>query len=160
MIDCFHDIDPKMWWIVNVGFSHALGEENPTKEQEKCLHFDSLATSILYEKVNDNVCSHIMDLKIVHDIWTQLDCLYGESKIVDDVKLHEKDDCIVDDIGDVELIDGIDIIDGCSIPSSSDCDDCSTTSSLEIMLIVHALWLMVILQAHLHHLIVTCLMTT
>jgi hypothetical protein len=102
---------------------------------------------------------HTLDLKIAHDIWTQLDCSYGESKIVDDVKLHEKDDCIVDDIGDVELIDGIGIIDGCSILSSSDCDDCSTTSSL-VMLIVHALWLMVILQAHLHHLIVTCLMTT
>jgi hypothetical protein len=35
-----------MWWIEDVGFSHALDEKNVTQAQKKCLHLDWQATNI------------------------------------------------------------------------------------------------------------------
>jgi hypothetical protein len=52
-------------------------------------------------------------------------------EIVDDGKLHEVDDRIVDVLGDVEPTNEIDDIDGCSTLGSSDGEDCSTTSSID-----------------------------
>ena len=43
----FRAINPKIWWIIDIGFSHTLDELNPTKEQEKCLDVDAQATNIL-----------------------------------------------------------------------------------------------------------------
>ena len=36
----FKSISPQMWWIVDVGFSRALNENNATQAQKKCLHLD------------------------------------------------------------------------------------------------------------------------
>ena len=43
----FKFISSEMWWIVDVGFSHALNEKNSTQAQKKCLHLDCQATNIL-----------------------------------------------------------------------------------------------------------------
>ena len=42
----FKFICPQMWWIVDVGLSHVLNENNLTQAQEKCLDLDIQATNI------------------------------------------------------------------------------------------------------------------
>jgi len=37
----FKFIFPQMWWMVDVGFSHMLDEDNLTQAQEKCLDLDT-----------------------------------------------------------------------------------------------------------------------
>jgi hypothetical protein len=37
----FKFISPQLWWMVDVGFSHELDEENLTQAQEKCLDLDA-----------------------------------------------------------------------------------------------------------------------
>jgi hypothetical protein len=37
----FKFISPQLWWMVDVGFSHELDEENLTQAQEKCLDLDT-----------------------------------------------------------------------------------------------------------------------
>jgi hypothetical protein len=36
----FKFISPQMWWIIDVGFSHAIDRKNTTQAQKKCLHLD------------------------------------------------------------------------------------------------------------------------
>jgi hypothetical protein len=40
-----------MWWIVDVGFSHALDKNNATQAQKKYLHLDCQATNIFYQSM-------------------------------------------------------------------------------------------------------------
>ena len=47
MICNFKFICPQMWWMVDVGFSHVLDEDNLTQAQEKCLDLDIQATDIV-----------------------------------------------------------------------------------------------------------------
>ena len=51
----FKFISPQIWWIVDVGFSHALDEKNATKAQKKCLHLDCQATNIFYQSLSDKI---------------------------------------------------------------------------------------------------------
>ena len=45
MIYNFKFICPPMWWMVDVGFSHVLDEDNLTQAQEKCLDLDIQAAN-------------------------------------------------------------------------------------------------------------------
>ncbi|KAG0533107.1 hypothetical protein BDA96_04G164000 [Sorghum bicolor] len=65
----FKFISPQMWWMVDVGLSHVLDEENLTQAQEKCLHLDYQATNIFYSSMKDNIFGEIMDMKSAHEIW-------------------------------------------------------------------------------------------
>ena len=75
----FKFIFPQMWWIVDVGFSHALDEKNATKVQKKCLHLDCQATNIFHQSMKDNIFGEIMDMKSAHEIWIYLNKKYGRS---------------------------------------------------------------------------------
>jgi len=44
----FKFISPKMWWMVDIGFSHVLDEENITQARDKCLDLNIQATNIMY----------------------------------------------------------------------------------------------------------------
>ena len=48
-------ICPQMWWMVDVGFSHVLDEENLTQAQEKCLDLKIQATCILHRSLGDKI---------------------------------------------------------------------------------------------------------
>ena len=50
MICNFKFICPQIWWMVDVGFSHVLDEDNLTQAQEKCLDLDIQATNIMYRQ--------------------------------------------------------------------------------------------------------------
>jgi hypothetical protein len=77
MICNFKFIFPQMWWMVDVGFSHVLGENNLTQAQEKCLDIDIQATNIMYRYLDDCIFGEIINMKTAHDIWIHLNEKYG-----------------------------------------------------------------------------------
>ena len=83
MTTYFRAMSPKIWWIVDVGFSHAL-DDNPTNEQEKCLHLDVQATNVLFSALSVDVFYKVCNLKSAHDMWIELQRLYEESTTTSD----------------------------------------------------------------------------
>ncbi|KAG0520763.1 hypothetical protein BDA96_08G102100 [Sorghum bicolor] len=89
----FKYISPQMWWMIDVGFSQVLDEENLTQAQEKCLHLDYQATNIFYSSMKDNIFGEIMDIKSSHEIWSYLNEKYGAITKEDDVpKVDARED--------------------------------------------------------------------
>ena len=123
MICNFKFICPQMWWMVDVGFSHVLDEDNLTQAQEKCLDLDIQATNIMYRSLHDNIFGEITDMKTAHEIWSYLNEKYGTVSGDDDEhkEAHE----------DVEYIHNSVIVEDCSTSCSSDDDDDQTTRSLD-----------------------------
>ena len=72
MICNFKFICPQMWWMVDVGFSHVLDEDNLTQAQEKCLDLDIQATNIMYRSLHDCIFGEIIDMKTTHEICSYL----------------------------------------------------------------------------------------
>ena len=66
-----------MWWMVDVGFSHVLDEDNLTQAQEKCLDLDTQAIDIMYRSLDDSIFGEIIDMKTAHEIWSYLNEKYG-----------------------------------------------------------------------------------
>jgi len=80
-----------MWWMVYVGFSHVLDEENLTPTQEKCLDLDIQATNILFRSLHNCILGEIMDKETAHEIWSYLNEKYGApSDDHDDYKTKEE----------------------------------------------------------------------
>lgn len=105
-----------MWWIVDVGFSHAIDRNNATQAQEKCLHLNCQATNILYKSMKDNIFGEIMDMTSAHEIWVYLNKKYGTISDDDDDEPKEAHE-------DVEHIHNTVIVEDCSTSWSSDSDD-------------------------------------
>ncbi|KAG0542966.1 hypothetical protein BDA96_02G149500, partial [Sorghum bicolor] len=121
----FMFIYPQMWWMVDVGFSHVLDEDDLTQAQEKCLDLDIQATNIMYRSLDDCIFGEIIDMKTAHEIWVFLNEKYGAISDDDDdmpkVEAHE----------DVEHDHNTVVVEDCSTSWSSDDDDRSTRSSLD-----------------------------
>jgi hypothetical protein len=116
-----------MWWIVDVGFSHAIDENNATQAQEKCLHLDCQATNIIYRSLDDSIFGEIIDKKNAHEIWIYLNEKYG---MASDDKDGEPKEGVHEDVKhDHNMV----IVEDCSSSWSSDedIDERSTTSSLD-----------------------------
>ncbi|KAG0532798.1 hypothetical protein BDA96_04G138200 [Sorghum bicolor] len=112
----FKFISPQMWWMVDVGLSHVLDEENLTQAQEKCLHLDYQATNIFYSSMKDNIFGKIMDMKSAHEIWSYLNEKYGALTKEDDVPK-------VDAREDVEHDHNMVVVEDCSTSWSSEDED-------------------------------------
>ncbi|OQU76389.1 hypothetical protein SORBI_3010G140750 [Sorghum bicolor] len=112
----FKYISPQMWWMVDVGFSQVLDEENLTQAQEKCLHLDYQATNIFYSSMKDNIFGEIMDIKSSHEIWSYLNKKYGAITKEDDVPK-------VDAREDVEHDHNMVVVEYCSTSWSSEDED-------------------------------------
>src|SRR5579859_3364716 len=63
----FHAMSPKIWWIVDVGFSHALDDNAPTNAQGKCVHLDAQATNALFSALSVDVFYKVCNLKSAHE---------------------------------------------------------------------------------------------
>jgi len=124
----FKFICPQMWWIVDVGFSHVLDENDLTQAQEKCLHLEDQATNILYRSLDDCIFGEIIHMKTAHEIWSYLNDMYGTDS--DDEDVGEP---LVDAHEDVEHDHTLVAVEDCSTSWSSDDDDDdrSTISSLD-----------------------------
>ena len=122
----FKFISPRMWWIVDMGFSHALDQKNTTKAQKKYLHLDCQATNIFYQSMKDNIFGEIMDMKYAHEIWVYLNEKYGAISNNDDEPKEEAHECVEHD-------HNLMIVEDCSTSWSSDDDDDddATTKSLD-----------------------------
>jgi len=126
MISNYKFISPQMWWIVDVGFSHVLVENNLTYAQEKCLDLENQATNILYRSLSDKIFGQIMYMKTAHDIWLYLNLIYGRVSNDDDDEPKEEAH------EDVEHDHNLVIVEDCSTSRSSEDDnDHSTTRSLD-----------------------------
>jgi hypothetical protein len=105
-------MSPKIWWIIDVDFSHALDDQSPTKEQEKYLHINAQGTNALFSALSMDVFYKVHKLKSAHDMWMKLQEISQESNM-------ENVDCI----------DDLVILDDCSTSSSSNGDSYSISSS-------------------------------
>ena len=112
----FKFISPQMWWMVDVGLSHVLDEENLTQAQEKCLHLDYQATNIFYSSMKDNIFGDIMDMKSAYEIWSYLNEKYRAITKEDDMPK-------VDAREDVEHDHNMVIVEDCSTSWSSEDED-------------------------------------
>ncbi|OQU92146.1 hypothetical protein SORBI_3001G299150 [Sorghum bicolor] len=112
----FKFISPQIWWMVDVGLSHVLDEENLTQAQEKCLHLNYQATNIFYSSMKDNIFGEIMDIKSAHEIWSYLNEKYGAITKEDDVPK-------VDAREDVENDHNMVVEEDCSTSWSSEDED-------------------------------------
>jgi hypothetical protein len=81
-----------MWWIVDVGFSHAIDENNATQAQEKCLHLDCQSTNIIYRSLDDSIFGEIINKKNAHEIWIYLNEKYV--MVSDDKDGEPKEGCM------------------------------------------------------------------
>jgi hypothetical protein len=113
-----------MWWIVDVGFSHAIDRKSATQAQKKCLHLDCQATNIFYQSMDDSIFGEIMDMKFAHEIWIDLNEKYGEISDDDDEPKENAHEDVEHDHNSV-------IVEDCFTSWSSDDDDRSTISSLD-----------------------------
>ena len=131
MLDHFHDLGPKAWWIIVVGFSRdALDKDNLTQAQEDCLQLDTRALYYLMCALHDDVFRHVWDLESAHDMWMALQAFYGDSSTSDDGKFKE-DDHKVEAHECVEHNHNLVIVENCSTSWLSDDDDRSSTSSFD-----------------------------
>ncbi|KAG0537746.1 hypothetical protein BDA96_03G174700 [Sorghum bicolor] len=112
----FKFISPQMWWMVDVGFSHVLDEENLTQAQEKCLHLDYQATNMFYSSMKDNIFGEIMDMKSAHEIWSYLNEKYGAITKEDNVPKMDAHE-------DVEHDHNMVVVEDCSTSWSSEDED-------------------------------------
>ena len=114
-----------MWWMVDVGFSHVLNEENLTQAQEKCLDLNIQATNIMYRSLDDCIFGEIINMKTAHEIWIHLNEKYGTVSNDDDEPKEKAYECVEHDQNLV-------IVEDCTTSWSSDNDyDDSTTRSLD-----------------------------
>jgi hypothetical protein len=116
-----------MWWIVDVGFSHGIYENNASQVLDKCLHLDCQATNIIYRSLDVCIFGEIINMKNAHEIWIYLNEKYG---VVSDGKYGEPKEEVHED---VEHDHNLMIVEDCSSSRSSDedIDERSTTSSLD-----------------------------
>jgi hypothetical protein len=129
MICNFKFIYPQIWWMVDVGFSHVLDEENLTQAEEKCLDLDIQATNIMYRSLDDCIFGEIINMKTAHEIWNYLNKKYGmvSNDDDDDEPMKEAHECVEHDHSLV-------IVEDCSTSwSSDDDDDDSTIRSLDMI---------------------------
>lgn len=83
MISYFTAMSPKIWWIVDVGFSHALDDHAPTSGQDKCLHLDAQATNALFCGLSDDMFNEVCNLKSAHAMWVKLKEKYEVPTLVE-----------------------------------------------------------------------------
>jgi hypothetical protein len=112
-----------MWWMVDVGFSHVLDEENLTQAQEKCLDLNIQATNIMYRSLDDCVFGEIVDMKTAHKVWIHLNEKYGTVSIDDNESKKEMHEVVEHDHNLVIVQD--------YFTSWSSDDDDHTTRSLD-----------------------------
>jgi hypothetical protein len=71
----FHNIDEKIWWIINIGFSNPLDEKRRdlTQVEEESLHLEHQVINIFSKCVFEDA----MHKEAIHEMWTYLNCMYG-----------------------------------------------------------------------------------
>jgi hypothetical protein len=132
MLDHFRALGPKFLWIVVVGFTHDLEEnDNLTQVQEDCLTLNAQAQCYLTNALKDEIFGRVMSYTSAHGMWTALKQLYGDFSIWDDGKF-KKDNHIEMVVHEcVEHDHNMVVVEDCSTSWSSDDNDGHITSSFD-----------------------------
>jgi hypothetical protein len=48
-------MNPQVWWMVDISFSHALEDYPQIQAQEKCIYFKSHASNALYSVLSTKI---------------------------------------------------------------------------------------------------------
>jgi hypothetical protein len=133
MLDHFRALGPKFWWIIVVGFTLDLEEnDNLTQVQEDCLTLDAQAQCYLTNALKDEIFGRVMSYTSAHGMWTALKQLYGDFSIWDDGKFKKKDNHIEMVVHEcVEHDHNMVVVEDCSTSWSSDDNDGHITSSFD-----------------------------
>jgi hypothetical protein len=132
MLDHFHAMGPKEWWIIVIDFSHdALDKRNLTQAQKDCLQLDTHDQYYLTCALHEDIFRRVWDFESVYDMWMALQAFFGDSSTSDDGKFKKEDDHKEEVHECVKHDHNLVIVEDCSTSWSSDDDERSTTSSLD-----------------------------
>jgi len=85
MSSYLREMNPQVWWMVDVGFSHALEDCPQTQAQEKCLYLEAHAfnalSSALSAEVKDMIEMEYGFPESANLLWKALREIYGSSNI-------------------------------------------------------------------------------
>jgi hypothetical protein len=132
MLDHFHVIGPKFWWIMVVVFTRAMDASNLTQAQVNLLQLGVQANYCFTCAMSDDTFTRVRGIMWAHDTWMVLHKFYGYSITFDDGKFNDyehKDEMI---FGGVKYVSDKVVISEFPTSSENSCDDhdCSTIGSL------------------------------
>jgi hypothetical protein len=77
------EMDPQVWWMVDIGFSHALEDCPQTQVQNKCIYLEAHASnalsSVLSAEVKDIIEIEYGLLESANLLWKALEQMFGSS---------------------------------------------------------------------------------
>jgi hypothetical protein len=83
MSSCLHEMNAHVWWMVGVGFSHALVDCPQTQAQEKCLYLKTYASNVLSSDLSaerkDKIEIEYGLLERANLLWKVLEKMFGSS---------------------------------------------------------------------------------
>jgi hypothetical protein len=83
MTTYLHEMNPQVWWMVDVGLSHALEDCLQTQAQKKCLylkaHTSNALSSILSAEIKDEIEMEYGLLERGNLLWKVLEEMYGSN---------------------------------------------------------------------------------
>jgi hypothetical protein len=83
MSSYLREMNPQVWWMVDVGFSHALEDCRQTQGQTKCLYFEAHASNILSSalsaEIKDEIEMEYGLLERANLLWKTLEEMFGSS---------------------------------------------------------------------------------
>jgi hypothetical protein len=83
MSSYLHEISPQVWWMVDIGFSHALEDCPQTQAQEKCLYLEAQSSnalsSALSAELEDMIKIEYGLLERANLLWNMLEQMFSSS---------------------------------------------------------------------------------
>jgi hypothetical protein len=77
------EVNPQVWWMVDVGLSHALEDCPQIQAQKKCLHLEAhtsnALSSVLSVEMKDEIKMEYGLLERASLLWKVLEQMYGSS---------------------------------------------------------------------------------
>jgi hypothetical protein len=92
MLNHFHDMDPNIERILDMGFSPPKDSQNLSFEEKKNSYINSQATNVLFDVVSNVVIYAIRPFYNAHEFWTKIQEKYDVSNIIDDDNIPSTSD--------------------------------------------------------------------
>jgi hypothetical protein len=81
MSSYLHEMNPQVWWMVDIGFSHTLEDCHQTQTQEKCLylkaHVSNVLSNPLSAEIKDKIKIEYRLLERANLLWKVLQQMFG-----------------------------------------------------------------------------------
>jgi hypothetical protein len=77
------EVNPQVWWMVDIDFSHTLEDYPQTQGQKKCLYLEAYASNALSSvssaKIKDGIEMEYDLLETANILWKAFEQMYGSS---------------------------------------------------------------------------------